>query len=33
MTQSRPQAFVCREFDALLAFTRKGFVFRMQAGL
>jgi len=24
-------AFVCREFDALLAFTRKGFVFRMQA--
>ncbi|CAE7627527.1 top2 [Symbiodinium sp. CCMP2456] len=24
-------AFVCREFDALLAFTRKGYVFRMQA--
>ena len=31
MSEAHGKAFACREFDALLAFTRKGKVFRMQA--
>ncbi|CAE7303561.1 TOP2 [Symbiodinium natans] len=31
LTDAISAAFACREFDALLAFTRKGKVFRMQA--